>query len=44
MKGGRTAVVQGERHQRSLAIRTEDTGHVSNMCVKTLLISENYHS
>ena len=24
MKGGRTVVVQGERHQRSLAIRTED--------------------
>ena len=23
MKGGRTVAVQGERHQRSLAIRTE---------------------
>ena len=43
MEGGRT-VVQGERHQRSLAIRTEDTGHVSKLCVKTLFISENYHS
>ena len=37
MEGGRTVVVQGERHQRSLAIRTEDTGHVSKLCVKTLL-------
>ena len=27
MEGGRTVVIQGERHQRSLAIRTEDTGH-----------------
>ena len=36
--------MQGERHQRSLAIRTEDTGHVSKLCVKTLFISENYHS
>ena len=36
MEGGRTVVVQGERHQRSLAIRTEDTGHVSKLCVKTL--------
>ena len=44
MKGGRTFVVQGERHQRSLAIRIEDTGHVSKLCVKTLFISENYHS
>ena len=43
MEGGRTAVVQGERHQRSLAIRTEDTGHVSKLCVKTLFFSENYH-
>ena len=33
---GRTAVVQGERHQQNLAIRTEDTGHVSKLCVKTL--------
>ena len=39
MEGGRTVVVRGERHQRSLAIRTEDTGHVSKLCVKTLLIS-----
>ena len=30
---GRTVVVQGEKHQRSLAIRTEDTGHVSKNCV-----------
>ena len=30
---GRTVVVQGERHQWSLAIRTEDTGHVSKLCV-----------
>ena len=29
MEGGKTVVVQGESHQRSLAIRTEDTGHVS---------------
>ena len=43
MEGGRTAVVQGER-QRSLANRTEDTGHVSKLCVKTLFISEDYHS
>ena len=39
MKGGRTVAVQGKRHQRSLATRTEDTGHVSKMCVKTLFIS-----
>ena len=41
-----TAVVQpqGERHQRSLAIRAEDTGHVSKLCVKTLFISEKFHS
>ena len=38
MEGGRTVIVQGERHQRSLAIRTEDTGHVSQFCVKTLFI------
>ena len=44
MEGGRTVVVQGERHQRSLAIRIEDTGHVSKLCVKTLFIPENYHS
>ena len=44
MEGGRTVVVQRESHQRRLAIRTEDTGHVSKLCVKTLLISENYHS
>ena len=25
MEGGRTVVVQEEKHQRSLAIRTEDT-------------------
>ena len=43
MEGGRT-VVQGEKHQRSLAIRIEDTGHVSKLHVKTLFISENYHS
>ena len=41
---GRTVVVQGERHQRRLGIRTEDTRHVSKLCVKTLLISENFHS
>ena len=40
---GRT-VVQGERHQRRLTIKTEDTGHVNKLCVKTLFISENYHS
>ena len=39
MKGGRTVAVQGKRHQRSLATKTEDTGHVSKMCVKTLFIS-----
>ena len=39
MEGGRTVVVQGERRQRSLAIRTGETGHVSKMCVKTLFIS-----
>ena len=44
MQDGRTAVVQGKRHQRSLAIRTEDTGHVRKLCVKTLFGSENYHS
>ena len=33
MEGGRTVVVQGERHQRSLAIRIEDTGHVSEQIV-----------
>ena len=38
MEGERT-VVQGERHQRSLVIRREDTGHVSKLCVKTLFIS-----
>ena len=43
MEGGRK-VLQGERYQRSLAIRTEDTGHVSKLCVKTLCISENFHS
>ena len=41
---GRTVVVQGERHQRSLAIRTEDTGHVSKLCDKTLFVSEDFHS
>ena len=44
MESGRTVVVQGEKHQRSLAIRTEDTGHVSKLCVETLFISEDYHS
>ena len=39
MEGGRIVVVQGESHQRSLAIRTEDTGHVRKLCVKTLFIS-----
>ena len=43
MEGERT-VVQGERHQRSLAIRTEDAGHVSKLCVKTLFICGNFHS
>ena len=33
---GRTVVVQGERHQRNLAIRTEDTGHASKLYVKTM--------
>ena len=39
MEGGRIVVFQGERHQRSLAIRTEDTEHVSKLSVKTLFIS-----
>ena len=39
MEGERTVVQAGERHQRSLAIRTEDNRHVSKLCVKTLLIS-----
>ena len=39
----RTVVVQGEKHRRSLAIRREDTGHVSKLWVKTLFISENFH-
>ena len=34
--------VQGERYQRDLAIRTEDTGHVSKLRVKTLFISKNF--
>ena len=33
MEGGRIVVVQGERHQRSLVIRTEDTGHVRKLRV-----------
>ena len=41
---GWTVVVQGERNQWRLAIRTEDTGHVGKLCVKTLFISENFHS
>ena len=41
---GRTDVVQGERHQWRLAIRTEDSRHVSKLCVKTLFFSENFHS
>ena len=36
MEGGRTVVVQGERNQRSLEIRTEDTGHVSKLCVNPI--------
>ena len=40
-----TVVVQGaERYQQSLAVRTEDTGHVSKLPVKILFISENFHS
>ena len=41
---GRPDVVQGEKHQRSLEISREDTGPVSKLCVKTLFISENFHS
>ena len=37
MEGGRTVVVQGERHQRSSTIRTEDTGHVSKLLLKHCL-------
>ena len=36
--------VQGERHQRRLAIRREETGHVSKLFVETLFISENFYS
>ena len=36
MEGGRTAVAQGKKHQR--------TGDVSKLCVKTSFISENFHS
>ena len=43
MEPGRTVVVQGERHRRRLAIRREDTPHVSKLCVKTSFISENFH-
>ena len=43
MESGKTVVAQGERHQRSLAIRTEDTRYVSKLCVKTLFVSENFH-
>ena len=44
MEGGRTVVVQGERHQQSLAIRTETTeANVSKLCVKTLFISQDFH-
>ena len=32
-----------KRHQRSLAIRREDTWHVSKLCVKTLFISKNFY-
>ena len=41
MECGRIVVVQGEKHQRSLAIRSDDTRHVS---VKTLFVSENFNS
>ena len=41
---GWTVIAQGERNQWRLAIRTEDTGHVGKLCVKTLFISENFHS
>ena len=34
---GKTVVVQGERHQRRLAIRTEDTRHVSKLCVQNIV-------
>ena len=44
MEGGRTVVVQGKRHQQSLAIRTEATGaNVSKLCLKTLFISQDIH-
>ena len=43
---GQLYVVQGERDQsRSRkAVRAEETGHVSKLCVKTLFNSENFHS
>ena len=41
---GRTIVAPGEKHQQSLAIRTEDTGHVSKLCVKAFFLSGKFHS
>ena len=31
-----------EKHQQNLSIRTEDTGHVSKLCVKTFFFLENF--
>ena len=42
MEGGRTVVIQGERHQRSLAVRTEDTGHVSKLGLKHCLSLQTF--
>ena len=33
----------GNQDQRK-AVRAEDTGHLSKLCVKTLFTSENFHS
>ena len=37
-------VAPREKHQQNLAIRTEDTGRMSKLCVKTLFFSGNFHS
>ena len=39
-----SSVAPGEKHQQNLAIRREDIGHVSKLCVKTLFFSGNFHS
>ena len=44
MEPWKAVVAPGEKHQQNLAIRTEDTGHVSKLCVKTLFFSGKFHS